>query len=423
LTEGPTAPQRFSIGKPAPLRRWAQDTPSTRSRSLVMTLKTRADELLQAAVAAGQVPGVVAMATDREGTIYEGAFGERVLGSGQAMTTDTVGWIASMTKAITSVAAVQCVERGKLSLDTPAHAVVPAIAEAQVLTGFDAQGRPQVRPPKRPITLRHLLTHSAGFSYEIWNTDIQKVQAAFGIPSVTECKNKALTLPLLFDPGERWEYGINIDWAGKMVEAVSGQTLGAYLKANLLGPLGMHSTAFRITPDMRSRLAGTHLRGPDGTLTPFPFELPQEPEFEMGGGGLYGTMGDYLRFVRMVLNGGQLGGERVLSPESVVSLGLNHMGENRVSNLKAAIPLTNDAEFFPGVQKSWSLAFQINHSATPTGRPAGGLMWAGLANSFYWIDQSTGIGGVFLSQIFPFADTGAIPTYYGFEKAVYDSLR
>ena len=388
-----------------------------------MSLKQGADQLLQGAVSAGRVAGVVAMAANREGTIYEGAFGERVLGGGQPMTTDTVGWIASMTKAITSVAAVQCVERGKLTLDTPASAIVPAIAEAQVLTGFDAAGNPQTRPPKRPITLRHLLTHSAGFSYEIWNTDMQKVQAALGIPSVTECKNKALTLPLLFDPGERWEYGINIDWAGKMVEAVSGQKLGAYMKANLFDPLGMRSTAFRITPDMRSRLAGTHLRGADGKLAPFPFEIPQEPEFEMGGGGLYGTVGDYLRFVRMVLNNGQLGGERVLTPESVASLGVNHMGDCRVYKLKAAIPLTADAEFFPGVQKSWSLAFQINHDPAPTGRPAGGLMWAGLANSFYWIDPSTGIGGVYMTQMFPFADAATVDTFYGFEKTVYDSLK
>ena len=388
-----------------------------------MGLKQAADKLLHSAVQDGKVPGVVAMATNREGTVYEGAFGERVLGGGQAMSLDTVGWIASMTKAITSVAAVQCVERGQLSLDTPAQAVVPAIGEAQVLTGFDAAGQPQTRPPKRPITLRHLLTHSAGFSYEIWNTDIQKVQAALGIPAVTECRNKALTTPLLFDPGERWEYGINIDWAGKMVEAVGGCKLGAYLKANLFDPLGMHSTAFRITPEMRGRLAGTHLRGPDGKLAPFPFEIPQEPEFEMGGGGLYGTMGDYLRFVRMVLNNGQLGGERVLTPESVASLGVNHMGDGRVYRLKAAIPLTNDAEFFPGIQKSWSLAFQINHEAAPTGRPAGGLMWAGLANSFYWIDTQTGVGGVYLTQIFPFADAATLETYYGFEKAVYASLK
>lgn len=225
----------------------------------------------------------------------------------------------------------------------------------------------------------------------------------------------------MLDPGEGWEYGINIDWAGKMIEKVSGQTLGQYLKHNILEPLGMHSTAFHISDDMRKRLATTHLRGPDGNLAVFPFEIPQQPEFEMGGGGLYGTAGDYLKFLRMVLNHGQLGGERILTPEGAVSLGLNHMGDCRVYKLKAAIGLTNDAEFFEGVPKSWSLAFQINHTATPTGRPAGGMMWAGLANSFYWVDQTTGLAGVYMTQIFPFADDKSLPLYYEFEKAVYDS--
>jgi CubicO group peptidase (beta-lactamase class C family) len=388
-----------------------------------MDLKQRADLLLSGAVASGRVPGVVAMATNREGVLYEGAFGERTLGKGDPMTPDTVVWIASLSKALTSIAAVQLVERGQLKLDAPASDVVPAIAEAAVLTGFDSAGHPLVRPPKRPITLRHLLTHTAGFSYEIWNTDIQKVQAALGIPGITECKAKSITTPLLADPGERWDYGINIDWAGKMVEAASGKKLGEYLKENLLDPLGMTNTAFRITPDMRKRLAGIHLRDADGKLAPFEFEIPQEPEFEMGGGGLYGTMGDYLKVVRMVLNNGQLGGERVLTPESVASLCVNQMGDNRVGALKAAIVLTNDAEFFPGVQKSWSLAFQINHEPVFTGRPAGGLMWAGLANSYYWIDPATGVGGVYTTQIFPFGDKEALPLYYGFETAVYDSLR
>jgi methyl acetate hydrolase len=388
-----------------------------------MDLKQRADQVLSGAVGSGAVHGVVAMATNREETLYEGAFGERTIGSGVAMTPDTVVWIASMTKALTSVAAVQLVERGKLDLDAPAAKIVPEIGQAQVLTGFDAAGKPQLRPPKRAVTLRHLLTHSAGFSYDIWNTDMQKVQAALGIPSVTECKNKALELPLIADPGEAWKYGLNIDWAGKMVEAVSGQRLGAYLKDNLFAPLGMNSTAFKITAEMRARLCGTHLRGADGKLAPFPFEIPQEPEFEMGGGGLYGTMGDYLRFIRMILNGGQLDGERVLKPETVASLALNHMGNCRVKTLKAAIPLTNDAEFFPGARKAWSLAFQINQDPVFTGRPAGGLMWAGLANSFYWIDPVTGVGGAYATQIFPFADTGSLPTYYAFETAVYDSLR
>jgi CubicO group peptidase (beta-lactamase class C family) len=386
-----------------------------------MTMKSQIDTVLSDGVKSGAVPGVVAAVADREGVLYEGAFGERALGSGNAMTHDTVGWIASMTKAITSVAAVQCVERGLLKLDEPAKNICPELGHVGVLTGFDANGKPQTRPPKRDITLRQLLTHSAGFSYEIWNTDMQKVQAALEIPSVTECKNKALSLPLLFDPGEGWEYGINIDWAGKMIEKVSGQTLGQYLQHNLLEPLGMGSTAFHINADMRQRLATPHLRGPDGNLSVFPFEIPQEPEFEMGGGGLYGTVGDYLKFLRMVLNYGQLGGERVLTPEGVVSLGLNHMGDCRVYNLKAAIPLTNDAEFFPGIPKSWSLAFQINHEAAPTGRPAGGMMWAGLANSYYWVDQTTGLAGVYMTQIFPFADSKSLPLFYDFEKAVYQS--
>ena len=386
-----------------------------------MSMKAMVDSLLSQGVKSGAVPGVVAAVADREGVLYESAFGERALGSGQAMTADTVCWIASMTKAITSVAAVQCVERGLLKLDEPAKKICPELGKVGVLTGFDAAGQPTTRPPKRDITLRQLLTHSAGFSYEIWNTDMQKVQAALGIPSVTECKNKALSLPLLLDPGEGWEYGINIDWAGKMIEKVSGQTLGQYLKHNILEPLGMHSTAFHISDDMRKRLATTHLRGPDGNLAVFPFEIPQQPEFEMGGGGLYGTAGDYLKFLRMVLNHGQLGGERILTPEGAVSLGLNHMGDCRVYKLKAAIGLTNDAEFFEGVPKSWSLAFQINHAATPTGRPAGGMMWAGLANSFYWVDQTTGLAGVYMTQIFPFADNKSLPLYYEFEKAVYDS--
>lgn len=389
-----------------------------------MDLKQRADRILGNAATARKVPGVVAMATTRDGTIYEGAFGERVLGGGQAMTPDTVCWIASMTKAITSVAAVQCVERGLLDLDAPASRYVPQVGDAQVLTGFDAAGKPTFRAPRRPVTLRHLLTHSAGYSYEIWNPTVQRYQGLHDIPSVTSCAEKSLRLPLLFDPGERWEYGINIDFAGKAVEAVSGKKLGVFLKDNLFDPLGMTDTAFRIRPDMRERLAGTHLRGADGTLAPFPFEIPQEPEFEMGGGGLYGTAGDYLRFVRMVLNGGQLGGERVLKPETVSTLlAQNQMGDCRVSLLKAAIPLTNDAEFFPGVPKSWSCAFQINHAPTHTGRPAGGLMWAGLANSFYWIDLHTGVGGVYMTQIFPFADVESVPLYYDFETAVYDSLR
>ncbi len=389
-----------------------------------MTMKQRIDDLLAQAVKAGDVPGVVAMATTAEGPVYEGAFGRRVLDQDAPMTPDTVGWIASMTKAVTGAGAMQLVEQGRLDLDAPAFRVLPELAEVQVLTGFDDQGQPELRAPRRPITLRHLLTHTAGFGYEIWNPPIQRYQAAKGLPGVTTCQNAALRTPLLFDPGERWNYGINIDWAGKMVEAVSGLPLGAYLARHLFEPLGMHDTGFRITDAMRSRLAKVHQRGEDGRFTPLmDLEIPQEPEFEMGGGGLYSTMGDYLRFVRMILNDGAGNGHRVLRPETVDLMARNHIGESRVTALATAIPpLSNDAEFFPGIPKTWGLSFQINTRRAPSGRSAGGLMWAGLANSYYWIDRARGVGGVYLTQILPFADVKSLALFNAFEAAVYQSL-
>jgi len=385
-------------------------------------MKSALDSLLKDAVSRGDVPGVVAVATDAKRTTYEGGFGKRVLGQSAEMTPDTVVWIASMTKAITGAAAMKQVERGKLGLDSPAKEVIPYLGEVQVLEGFDAAGKPRIRKPKRDITLRHLLTHTAGFSYEIWNDDIIKYQQCMGVPGITGCENKALTTPLLFDPGERWDYGINIDWAGKMVEATSGQKLGQYLRDNILGPLGMDSTAFFISPGMRERMARIHHRGPDGSLQPdMALEIPQQPEFEMGGGGLYGTAGDYAKFVRMMLNDGRSDrGEQVLKPETVAQMSKNAMGDCKVCLLKTAMaPLSNDAEFFPGIEKQWGLSFMINNTPAPTGRSAGSLAWAGLANTYYWIDQKKGIGGVYATQVLPFADHKALPLYYAFEKETY----
>jgi methyl acetate hydrolase len=389
-----------------------------------MSLQTEADALLRQAAANGDVPGVVALATDSNGTIYEGGFGERLQGGGAAMTADTVVWIASMTKAITATAAMQLVEQGRLHLDRPAQDVVPALAEARVLDRFDDAGRPVTRPPARPVTLRHLLTHTAGFSYEFWQQPIIRYQEATGTPGIVTCEDRALTTPLLFDPGERWEYGISIDWAGKMVEAASGQKLGAYLQRNLFEPLGMRDTGFRITDDMRRRLAKIHQRGGDDRFEPqLELEIPQDPEFEMGGGGLYGTIQDYAKFVRMILNRGRADGQQLLKPETVQMMSTNQMGACRVGMLKTAMPpLSNDAEFFPGMPKTWGFSFMINTERAPTGRNPGSLAWAGLANSYFWIDPAAGIGGVYATQVLPFADKKALPLFLAFEKAVYDQL-
>jgi methyl acetate hydrolase len=385
-------------------------------------MQEQLDAILAAGIERGAAPGASAVIVDRDGVRWSGAAGERRLGSGVTMTPDTVGAIFSMTKALTGTAAMQLVEQGRLDLDAPAGDVCPELAEVQVLEGFDGD-QPITRPPTSPVTLRHLLTHTSGFVYDIWNSPIGKWHKVTGCPNILTLEKASLRTPLAFDPGTRWEYGIGIDWAGQMVEAVSEQTLGEYFADHLLGPLGMEDTAFAHSPAMLDRAASMHARLPDGSLTPIDLAGPENPEFEMGGGGLQGTVGDYGRFIRMVLNDGELDGTRVLAPETVATMAANHIGDLRVQPLISANPeLSVDAEFFPGEPKSWGLSFQINEAPASTGRPAGTLMWAGLANSFFWIDRENGIGGAYLSQILPFGDAASLDLFFELEKAVYDSL-
>lgn len=381
------------------------------------------DQVLRKAVETKEVPGVAAMAATDKGVIYEGAFGKRELGKDASMTLDSVVWIASMTKPITATAAMQLMERGKIKLEQNAGELVPELASPKVLEGFDTAGKPQLRPAKRPITVKHLLTHTAGFGYEMWSSLIQECQKAESIPGIITCQNAALSLPLLFDPGERWEYGINIDWVGKIVERVSGQTLDHYLERNILGPLGMKDTSFKITPSMRARLVPIHQRGEDGSLQPTSTELPQEPEFFMGGGGLYGTARDYLTFTQMILHRGTYKGAKVLRPKTVALMSQNHIGDINVGIMKTAAPfLSKDVILYPGMPLKWGLSFLINTAQTPEGRSAGSLAWAGLANTFFWIDPTKKITGVFLTQVLPFFDPKAIKVFNDFESAVYQSL-
>jgi methyl acetate hydrolase len=382
------------------------------------------DKVLKAAADRGDVPGVVAMAATRDGPVYEGAFGWRALPGGAAMTADTVFWIASMTKAITSTAAMQLVERGNLTLDRPIAEVLPELAAPQVLEGFDDAGEPRLRPARRPITLRHLITHTAGFVYDIWSPEMARYMEKRGIPGIISCENAALALPLTFDPGDKWDYGINIDWVGKAVERVSGQRLGDYFTEHLFPPIGINDTGFKLTQDRRARLTAMHARGDDGALAPIEFEIPQEPEFEMGGGGLYGTAADYLAFQQLFLNEGRsANGIQVLKPETVRLMAENAIGGLNVRLLKTAAPAySNDAEFFPGMVKKWGLGFMISTEAVPGGRSPGSLAWAGLGNTYFWIDPAKGVAGVILMQLIPFADAKALAVFDGFERAVYAAL-
>src|SRR5712671_4809421 len=388
-----------------------------------MQNQAQIDQLLRQKSDAKELPGVVAMAANSKEVIYQGAYGKRDLSKDDAMTVDSVFWIASMTKAITAAGAMQLVEQGRLSLDAPIATVLPDLAAPQVLEGFDAQGEPKLRPAKNPITLRHLMTHTAGFCYDLWNGEMVKYLEKTGLPGITTCKNDALKTPIMSDPGTRWEYGTNIDFVGKAIEAVSGKRLDAYLRDHLFTPLGMNDTGFRIGESQRKRLVAMHQRNEDGSLTPIPFELEQNPEFHMGGGGLYGTAPDYIKFTQMILNKGRGNGNQLLKPETVALMGQNNIGDLAMGKMTTAIGwATNDVDLYPDIVKKWGLSFLINTAKTPEGRSAGSLAWAGLANTYFWIDPARDIAGVILMQVLPFFDQKCLEAFAGFESGVYAGL-
>jgi len=385
-------------------------------------VKTALDDILATTTSrAGGAPGVVAMATDRNGNFYEGAAGVRELGTDEPMALDSVMLLASCTKALTGTALMQLVEEGALSLDDPAREYVPDIAGIEVLDGFAADGTPKTRKPQTEITLRHLMLHTSGMCYDFFSDDLLRFRTAREVPSVLGCTRESISDVLLHEPGERWTYGCSIDWIGLTVEAVRGKRLGEVLAERVFAPLGMVDIAFNMTRDMRARLATMHSRARDGQLVAQPdIVLPQPPAMDMGGHGLYSTVGEYMKFIRMILNDGDGPQGRVLKAETVREMATNGLGDLESGAWTSSNPdLANSGDFFPGLPKGWSYTFQVNKEAAPTGRPAGQLSWAGLANTYYWIDRENGIGGMWSSQILPFHDVASYPGYVDFEAAVY----
>jgi methyl acetate hydrolase len=383
-----------------------------------------ADQAVRDAVEAPRsLPGLVAGVTDRHGTAYLGAAGVRSLASGMPMTPDTVLAAFSTTKPITGTVALQLVEEGRLDLDAPAKRYAPALAEIGVLDGFDASGRPVVRPPRRDVTARHLLVHTAGFAYEMFNESYQRLVTEHGQVSTATATHRSLMTPLLFDPGERWEYGSSIDWLGQVVEGVTGQRLGDVMRERVFEPLGMTDTAFTLTDEQRARRAGMHRRMPDGSVVASRIS-DREPEVHMGGQGLYTTVPDYLAFMRMWLDdGATASGQQLLRPDTVARASRNQLGGLAVHALPAVVPaVTNRFELFPGMPTSWAHTFMVNDEDAPTGLPAGSLQWTGLANLYFWIDMSTRVAGYWAVQLLPFADPTAMGAFLDFQAAVYTAL-
>ena len=388
------------------------------------TLQTALDGLLHQTVHRhGGVPGVVAMVTDRLTEIYAGAAGVRELGQPAPMTLDTVFAIFSTTKAMTATLALQLIEEGRLNLADAAGDHVPEIDALQVLEGFDADGQPRLRRPKRRITVNDLLLHTSGLCYEFFSEDDLKFRTARDIPTIVSSSFESIRTVLLHEPGAAWTYGVNIDWLGRIVERLRGARLGEVMRQRLFEPLGMADIGFQMSPSMKTRRAVIHDRAASGQLTPLSdFVLPDPPPMDMGGHGLYATVGEYMKFIRMILNGGLGPHGRVLKAETVDAMsvdGLRALGLS-VGGWSSSIPaLSNSGDFFPGTPKGWGYSFLVNRERTPSGRTPGSLMWAGLANSYFWIDRTTGIGGYWATQILPFQDAVSYPGFVEFETTVY----
>jgi len=374
------------------------------------------DGSLRGAVERKDVPGVVALIAGREGVLYEGAFGVADVATGRPLKSDALFRIASMTKPITSVALMQLVEQGRVGLDDPAAKYLPELADLKVIESFDATtGAYQVRPASRPATVRHFLTHTSGLAYPFTSAIWRDFKPRAG-------ETYPFGGPLLFDPGERWHYSTSTDVVGRLVEVVSGQKLEDYFHERIFVPLKMNDTSYNVPEAKGPRLvaqqqrAGEHMDGAVELQNPQPGLTIAMP---IGGGGLASTADDYGRFLRMLLNGGALDGERVLKAETVALMGQNQIGAISVPALKSALPRSADFTFIADGRDKWGLGFLITADQVPGKRSPGSLSWGGINNTFFWIDPTRGIAGVIMMQYLPFADAKALAVYDTFERGTY----
>ncbi|MBI4892868.1 MAG: beta-lactamase family protein [Acidobacteria bacterium] len=371
------------------------------------------DTVLRDGAASRNIPAVAAVAAGPEKTLYSGAFGVRD-DSGVPVRADCLFSIASMTKAITTVAALQLVEQGKLQLHQPVSRHLRQFEEVQLLEGFDSAGKPILHPARTPVTLHHLLTHTSGLCYDIWDGRMLRYNASKPAPR---------TGPLLFEPGTNWQYGQGLDWAGRLIEAVSGLSLEAYFQTHILQPLGMVDTSYLVPDSKFDRLVSWYLRGEAGKLVQQKREPPKPPTSFNGGGGLYSTAADYVRFLQMILrNGAAPGRARILQPKTVALMKANQIGSLSAGKMKAARPnLSADVDMQPGHTEKWTYGFLLNTDPYEGGRSAGSLAWAGFYNTYYWVDPRRKICGVILMQFLPFADKDALALLNGFERAIYSA--
>ncbi len=381
------------------------------------------DKVLQDGVDSGAVPHVAAIAADRDGIIYEGGAGVRIAGeSDDPVGTSTQFRIMSMTKMVATTAALQQMERGELDLDAPVEDYRPEFAELQVLEGFDGD-TPRLRPPASKATVRQLVTHTSGLGYWFFNADLKKYEEVTGLPNVVPGIKDALKAPLAADPGTRYEYGISTDWLGLVVEAVAGTTLDVVVKEHITGPLDMGDTMFVLDEGRKENVVAAHVRGENGSWTSAGEILNQSPDWWAGGHGLYSTPRDYIRFQRALLRGGELDGERILQAATVDASFSNQIGDlDFPAVIETAEPPTSDSlRVGPGYK--WGYGLLLNTHDVPGRRRAGSGAWAGLLNTHFFVDRTTGVCASIYTNSLPFIEQeGALRVYGDFEEALYAAL-
>jgi methyl acetate hydrolase len=366
--------------------------------------------LLDGAVAKGAVHGIAALVVGRDGALFQHAAGEA--------NERTLYRNASMTKAVATTGALQLVEQGRLDLDATVESILPEFGQLQLLEGFDGD-TPRLRAPASKATVRQLMTHTAGLGYFFGSEKLHRYLSLTGEPSPLSGLKRSLSVPMVNDPGTAWEYGVNTDWLGLVVERITGQRLGSYLQQHVYGPLGMGDSSFAPSAEQRTRLLRVMQRQADGTLLPSVHELPATSEWDAAGHGSYGTIQDYGRFVQAWLNDGA----GVLQPATARMALQNHIGSIQLPEMMKSVEpeLSNDVPGFP-VPQNWGLGFHLMQVDLPGMRSRGTADWAGIFNSYYWIDRNKGIGGVLMTQVLPFFDMPVVETLMGFEMAVYQQV-
>ena len=374
------------------------------------------DAVLRDAVDSGAVPHVVGVAADDEGVIYEGAAGPRAVGRPEPVTAESIFRIASMTKMVCTVAALQQRDRGNLAFDAPVDTYCPDFADLRVLDGFDDDGRPRLRAPAHRATVRQLVTHTTGLAYGFWNANLMRWQAATGTGSTFDA-------PMVADPGTTFHYGVSTDWLGRVVEAASGTSLRDYLTEHVFAPLGMTSTAFLLTDEQRARCVPVHVQDENGTWVATDFDWDQQPEHWAGGHGLYSTPGDYLRFQRMLLGGGRVNGTTIVDRSTVAEAFTNQIGDLWFpAVIRTADPAASH-DFLAGPGMKWGWGLLLNTRGQPGRRHAGSGAWAGMFNTYFWIDPTAGVTGAVYTQCSPFVAPQALRVYGAFERALYAARR